>query len=146
MQVPATLQTPDWHSAAVAAVQPACPLSKPHLPLLPQTSFVHWFAAVQPSLLERAQVFFAALHCSDVQTAAAFAAVQVPSCRVSFEIATPAPSFVLHVKLDRSQNCEAVQSPSTQQPPTGMQALPVLQTPDWHSAPVATVQPDCPLS
>ena len=111
------------------------------MPLLPHTLFVHWFANVQPWLFARAQVFVAALHAPLAQTAVAFAVVQLPSCSVSFEIATPAPSFALQVKLDRSQKLPVAQSASTQQPPTGMQDPLVLHVPDWHNVAVAAEQP-----
>ena len=114
----------------------------------PQTFVVHSLARVQPTPFAAAQVFVVALHCPVAQTAAAFAAVHAPSCRVSLAIAAPAASFALQVKLERSQYCAVVQSPSTQHPPTalGMQLPDTLHLLDWHSALLSAVQPAWPLS
>ncbi len=69
-------------------------------------------------------------------TAAAFAAVHVPSWRPSLATATPAASFARHANALRSQNCEAVQSPSTWQEPAtaGMHTPPALHAPEVQRA------------
>ena len=113
LQVPLVLQEPDWHSAEAPAEQPLWPFARPQRLLLPHLFCTHWLSAVQAVLLAAAQVFVVALQAAVAQVAVAFPVVQVPVCSPSLGTATPAASLALQVKLERSQYCDALQSPST---------------------------------
>ena len=108
--MPPAEQAPVWQMLAVPAVQPLCPLARPQSPLLPQLLDTHWFDAVQATPFAAPQVTVVASQSPVTQVAAAEA--QVPLWRVSLGIGEPAGSFVLQVKLDRSQYCAELQSAS----------------------------------
>ena len=74
-----------------------------HAPDAEQVFEVHCAPLVHAVPLAAEQVLREGLHAPVTQTAAAFAAVQVPSWRPSFGIAAPAASFVMQVNVLRSQ-------------------------------------------
>ena len=73
--------------------------------LLPQTSFVHWLAVVQPAPFAAVQVsgFGVVLQRPVAQTAAAFVGLHVALWSPSAGIAVPALSFEVQVKALRRQ-------------------------------------------
>ena len=103
------VQKPDWHSELVAGVQPVLVSAMPHLPPS-QTFTTHWFAALQVTPFRLAQVFVLVLQRPPWQ--AALPRAQVPPCRPSLGTATPGPSLLLQVRLERSQYWLALQSAS----------------------------------
>ncbi len=140
------LPTLHWLPAAQSEVTAQPFAAGTHEPLAAQALVVHWAELVHAVDSPVAQVLVVPLHAPLLQTALALPAVQVPSCRPSLEIATPAASFAWQVKVVREQNWLAEQSASTSQPPVGMQLPPALQVPLWHTAPaLAGVQGPSPL-
>jgi hypothetical protein len=108
------LHTPDWQLEAAPKHGPV-PSVRPHLPFDASHTFVtHWLAAVQVVVVfGPAQVFVTALHWPEVQVAAAFAVVHVPSWSPSFGIATPFALSSTQVSVFRLQCFAAAQSAST---------------------------------
>jgi hypothetical protein len=113
------LHIPDWQTAALPKHGPA-PFGRPHLPSEPHTFVTHSFAFVAVAEYAHvvvafgpAQVFVTALHWPEVQVAAAFAVVHVPSWSPSFGIATPFALSSTHVSVFRLQCFAAAQSAST---------------------------------
>jgi hypothetical protein len=110
-QVPATMHVPefveqvdDWQTAAaVAAVQPASPSVRPHLPFVPHTFVMHWFAAAQFVVtFGPPQVFVVGL-----QRPLAQAAFTLPVAHASWSVSAgsgvPFVSFGRHVNTLRAQ-------------------------------------------
>jgi hypothetical protein len=144
---PFTLQVFDWHTPVFAAVQPASPFTRPHLPSVPQAFVTHWFAFVHAVVtFGPAQVFVVALHVVLSQVALAFDVLQTPVWSPSFGIATPFDLSAVQMPVLRLQCWFAAQSASTQQVPAVMHVPEFVEhVADWHAAvAVATVQPVSP--
>jgi hypothetical protein len=110
-QVPAAMHVPefvehvaDWHSVdAVDAVQPASPSVRPHLPFVPHTFVMHWFAFVQLVVTFGPPHVFVAPLQRPLAQAAFTSPVAHASWSVSAGSGVPFVSFGRHVNTFRAQ-------------------------------------------